>query len=338
MRKIYESNSTDPYFNLALEEYLFRIAKPEDRLLYLWQNGNTVVIGRNQNPWKECNLDELEKADAKLVRRLSGGGAVYHDLGNLNFTFISCFKENAVGENIEMIIRVLRTYGIEASFNGKNDIQAGQFKFSGNAYFEENNILCHHGTLLIDTDVGKMAKMLTVSPRKLESKGVDSVKSRIINLKELNPDISVNLLKRSLADAFWNIDSSAGNPAISEPEIIRLDEASEYGGEIALDEIMALRDRYLSRDWNFGSSPEFGIKLYGRYDWGEAELYLAVEDGIIKKAEISTDSLDVDLPSKIKKNILNTPFNEKELMTVKLPEIVNGKEIYVPGRNSALAL
>lgn len=142
MRKIYLSDSVDPYFNLALEEYLFYNTNPADQVLYLWQNYNTVVIGRNQNPWKECNLAELEKAGGKLVRRLSGGGAVYHDLGNLNFSFVSNFEKNKIRKNIEMIICVLRTHNIEAVFTGKNDIQVGPYKVCGNAYFEGNNMLC----------------------------------------------------------------------------------------------------------------------------------------------------------------------------------------------------
>lgn len=327
MRKIYFSDSVDPYFNLALEEYLFYNTNPADQVLYLWQNYNTVVIGRNQNPWKECNLAELEKADGKLVRRLSGGGAVYHDLGNLNFSFFSNFEKNKVRENIEMIICVLRTYNIEAVFTGKNDIQVGPYKVCGNAYFEGNNMLCHHGTLLLDTDINKLTKMLTVSQLKLESKGIDSVRSRIINLKDINSAITIEGLKASIVDAFLNesihsLMMSGLNVKVSNSKIIKIDEKSLLGSNMDFDEIMAIRSRYASWNWNFGSSPNFNVSITRQYKNGEIELCLIVEDGIIKQVRVSTDSLDVDLPFRIQNGIIDTAFDENQLLNITLPQIM----------------
>lgn len=310
--KIYCSNSTDAYFNLSLEEYLFHHSNSKNEILYLWQNDNTVVIGHNQNPWKECNLEELERVGGKLVRRRSGGGAVYHDLGNLNFTFISNFDKNRIIQNVEMVTHVLREFGIDAVYSGKNDIEVGSFKVSGNAYFEENKMLCHHGTLLCNTDIERLAKILHVSHQKLESKGIDSVQSRIKNIGEINPHVTVECLKKALAEVFWKrrVTSRFLNPII-----FYLNE--DYtGSEINMREVFALRERYESWDWNFGTSPGFNVTLSHHYPWGEVVLYLVVEDGIIKKVKVSTDALDVDLPSRIQSRVINGKFNEIQLINM----------------------
>lgn len=318
-RKIYYSHSIDPYFNLAFEEYLFRHSSLDDQILFLWQNDNTVVIGCNQNPWKECNLQELKKTGAKLVRRLSGGGAVYHDLGNLNFTFISNADKNRVRENIGVVTCVLKAFGIEAVFNEKNDIEVGAFKVSGNAYFEENNILCHHGTLLCNTDIDKLTSMLNVSRQKLESKGIESIRSRIKNLSDFNTDITVQGLKAALVEAFWSRNDTLST---TNPVIIQIDDGYR-GNEIDMGNVLTLRNRYSSWDWNYGASPEFNVTLSARYSFGEVVLYLMVENGIIKKVKVSTDALDVGLPAKIESRIVLTKYDEKELMSIMLPKICN---------------
>lgn len=307
MHKIYISKSYSPYFNLAFEEYLVRTHDPEDQVLFLWQNQNTVVIGRNQNPWKECNVEELERQGGHLVRRLSGGGAVFHDLGNLNFTFVSAFSEGKIKENIGLIIEALSLRGIPAAFSGKNDIMAEGYKISGNAFFVEDEILCHHGTLLVDTDFEKLNRILTVSRRKLESKGIDSVKSRVKNLKELNKDISIERFIADLVDRY----SSFGDL----PPIVSFVDESTENDYINRETVQTLMKRYQSWEWNFGSSPEFNLQISERFPWGEADLYLSVVDGIIVKAEIATDALDIDLPRKIKESIENKKFYYDEIIS-----------------------
>lgn len=308
MHKIYRSRSKNPYFNLAFEEYLVRRHDPRDETIFLWQNQNTVVIGRNQNPWKECNLEELNRQGGRLVRRLSGGGAVYHDLGNLNFTFVSAYSDKKIKENIGLIVEVLARNGILAVFSGKNDILVQNYKVSGNAYFVEEDILCHHGTLLVDVDSEQLSRILTVSRRKLESKGIDSIKSRVKNLKEFNDELFIEKLIHDLTEIFVPPDGvSCG--------AIFVDEWTETN-RIDREAVRQLMQRYESWEWNFGSSPEFNLKISERFQWGEIELYLLVKDGIIAGAEVSTDALDIDLPQRIRNQVCDRKFDYKELISL----------------------
>lgn len=308
MHKVYLSNTYNPYFNLAFEEYLVRRHNPTDQVLFLWQNQNTVVIGRNQNPWKECNLEELHRQEGRLVRRLSGGGAVYHDVGNLNFSFISAYSDGKVAENIGLIIKALSLNGINAVFSGKNDILVQEHKISGNAFFVEDDILCHHGTLLLDVDLKKMSRILTVSQHKLQSKGIDSVKSRVKNLAELSVDISIGSLKSGLQNTF--------SPVHRELYAFRISEETTEDEYVDLSAVHKLMKRFESWEWNFGSTPEFNIQISERFPWGGVDLFLLVKDGTITGAEVNTDALDIDLPQKIKDRILYTKFNHDELISI----------------------
>lgn len=277
--QLYISNSFDPAYNLALEEYFINTLPKGVKLFYLWQNKNTVVIGRNQNPYKECNLTAMKKDEVKLIRRLSGGGAVYHDMGNLNFTFISSEESCDIDRNIQIIIDALKEYNIEAEFNGRNDIIAEERKFSGNAFLTDNNMHCHHGTLLVDVDISKLMKYLTVSKLKIESKGIDSISSRVVNLKELAPEIEIENLKQSLIKRFSETYKC-------NPEIL-----SDFTNEKELESYM---EKYLSWDWNYSESPEFDMKLEKKFSWGIIEILLNIENGIIKNSKIFTDSIIID--------------------------------------------
>lgn len=320
MYKVYLSRSNNPYFNLAFEEYLVHNADKSEQVLFLWQNQNTVVIGRNQNPWKECNLQELNLQQGKLVRRLSGGGAVYHDLGNLNFTFISSFSEKKVEGNIGIIISALASNGIDAVFSGKNDILVQGYKVSGNAFFVENDILCHHGTLLIDSHLEKLNSFLTVSEQKLRSKGIDSVKARVKNLKELNEAITVETLIHSLTSVF-----------VPDGKDSVIEWVNEDCMENQFTNRKDLQERikgFESWDWNFGSSPEFNLHVSERFSWGEVDLYLIVKDGFVVDAEITTDALDIDLPYKIKNVIKNRKFDYDEIFSLLVSVQVGGEHLF----------
>ena len=317
MYKVYISKSNNPYFNLAFEEYLVHHADSDGQILFLWQNQNTVVIGRNQNPWKECDLEALEAQQGKLVRRNSGGGAVYHDLGNLNFTFISAYSEKKVEENVAFMIRALAANDIEAVFSGKNDILVQGYKVSGNAFFVEEDILCHHGTLLIDSNLQKLNSFLTVSEQKLRSKGIDSVKDRVKNLKALNAAITVENLTASLANVFASNDKDALIEGVDE----RILENNFAGREDLLERIK----RFESWDWNFGSSPEFNIQFSERFSWGEVQLYFVIKDGYIVETEVNSDALDVHLPYKINKCLQNRPFDYDEIIALLDSDQVQGQ-------------
>ena len=190
-----------PYPNFGMEEYLLYHVEEEECILYLWQNEKTVVIGRNQNAWKECRREELEAAGGHLVRRLSGGGAVFHDLGNLNFTFITRKDNYDVTKQTEVILRAVKKLGVNAERTGRNDITVDGRKFSGNAYYETGDFCYHHGTILLSVDKEEMARYLNVSREKLRSKSVDSVKSRVANLIEFVPDLTVRRMRDSLEES-----------------------------------------------------------------------------------------------------------------------------------------
>ena len=203
------SKKHDPYHNLALEDHLVSLLqadadKPDGLrgILYLWQNQDTVVIGRNQNAWSECQTGLLENEGGRLARRTTGGGAVYHDLGNLNFSLILPRRNFNLDDNFAMIISAVASQGIIAERSGRNDVLAGGRKFSGNAFSLRQDAGLHHGTLLIESDYTRLARYLNVAPAKLQAKGVASVKSRVINLCELCPTISVAAMFNAMEQAF----------------------------------------------------------------------------------------------------------------------------------------
>ena len=183
------SNSSNPYHNQGLEEYLLNTLKPNTCILYLWQNHNTVVIGKNQNPWQECRIKEMNAEGANLARRLSGGGAVYHDEGNLNFTFILPRQYYDEEKQTSVICQAVQNFGLYVEKTGRNDLTVNGKKFSGNAYFKRKDSAFHHGTLLINSDLTVLARYLNVSNAKLQAKGVRSVSSRVCNLQEMCPEI-----------------------------------------------------------------------------------------------------------------------------------------------------
>ena len=167
-----ESDQVNPYKNLAVEEYLLLHCEPQECILYLWQNQNTVVIGRNQNAWKECKVESLEENGGHLARRLSGGGAVYHDLGNLNFTFLVSKENYSIDRQLEVIVKAVQKLGAKAEKSGRNDILIDGKKFSGNAFYRHGDHCYHHGTIMVAVDKERLGSYLTVSTAKLQSKGV----------------------------------------------------------------------------------------------------------------------------------------------------------------------
>ncbi|MEG0693587.1 MAG: lipoate--protein ligase family protein, partial [Oscillospiraceae bacterium] len=168
---VIQSTKTEPYQNLALEEYLLHHVDEGECILYLWQNRQTVVVGRNQNCWKECKVEELKKDGGYVVRRLSGGGAVFHDLGNLNFTFLVRQEDYNLDRQLQVILKAVQKLGIRAEKSGRNDITVNGQKFSGNAFYSTNGHCYHHGTLLLNVDMENLTQYLNVSTEKLQSKG-----------------------------------------------------------------------------------------------------------------------------------------------------------------------
>lgn len=295
--ELFISNSFDPYFNLSLEEKLFNNIEENKIVLFLWQNENTVVIGRNQNAYKECDYDLLKKDGGKLARRLSGGGAVYHDLGNLNFTFLSKSSLFDINKNLNVITSALEKFNIEAEFSGRNDILVNGLKFSGNAYYYQDDRCYHHGTLLISSDLNKLTKYLTVSENKLKWKGIDSVRNRVTNLIKLNPNVNIDEVKEALIDSFKKIFQG---------DLCKKTIVSK--GDLALDNLIK---KYSSFDFIFGQSPAFDINITKKYDFGEMDINLSLKDGVIISVEIYSDSLDVRYINVLKQNLPGKIFDEK---------------------------
>lgn len=295
--KYYITNETDPYKNLALEEYLLLNVANDECILYLWQNENTVVIGRNQNPWKECKVKELEESGGRLVRRLSGGGAVYHDMGNLNFTFLVTKDNYSVDRQLEVIIKAVNNIGIPAMKSGRNDITVEGRKFSGNAFYSVGDKCYHHGTILVDVDMPNLSQYLNVSKAKLKSKGVDSVKSRVANLNEYVPDLTICRLKEELIKAFAEVYGA---------KPIQIDEK-----QLAKDKLMLGAEKFSSWEWIYGRKIEFSDCFERRFSWGDIELQLVVEGGIIKNCHAYSDSLDTELVEKIPNILTGSVFSIK---------------------------
>jgi len=198
------SNESNAYYNLAVEKLLLNASLSAPHL-FLWQSKNAVVIGAHQNPYAECNLAKMQEDGVQLTRRISGGGAVYHDLGNLNFCFV-CPKSLYSEENqTKLIANALLKQNINVELSGRNDLTVNGFKISGNAYYRTKQNCLHHGTLLIASDLTRLSSYLTPPIEKLEKSGVKSIKSRVINLSEVNADLTVEKVKNAIIEEFFAI-------------------------------------------------------------------------------------------------------------------------------------
>lgn len=275
---IFRTDGTNPYRNLALEEYLTFHTEPGECILYLWQNKQTVVIGKNQNCWRECRVTELERDGGHLSRRLSGGGAVYHDLGNLNFTFCVRKEDYDVGRQLQVIEQAVRSLGMDARRTGRNDIAIEGRKFSGNAFYRSGDFCYHHGTILMDVDKNQMSRYLNVSREKLNSNGVASVRSRVVNLRELRPGLTLDELVESLFHAFSQVYGFPSRPL----EESRIDQETVRRGE----------ERFSSWDWKYGRNIRFQYSGREKFPWGEVELQFQVDGGVIREVNVFSDGME----------------------------------------------
>lgn len=288
------SESVNPYENIALEEYLLKHVEPGECILYLWQNRKTVVIGYNQNPWKECRAEVLEAEGGYLARRLSGGGAVFHDMGNLNFTFLVREPDYDTQMQSEVILRAVQSFGIPAERNGRNDLTAKGRKFSGNAYYKSGVFCYHHGTILIRADKVEMGRYLNVSREKLRSKGVDSVRSRVVNLSEYVPDMSIEQMKEALIAAFG--------------QVYGLMPRELHAGRIDGEMLLAGVKRFGSWDWRYGRKIPFQHEMTRKLAWGEVTVQLDVSEGVVRQAAVWSDGLDVDFPGAAERALTGTRY------------------------------
>jgi len=269
MKKIIISREFDPYFNIAAENQLF-LDSDEDIHLFLWQNDASVIIGRNQNIYAECNLTYLKEHDIKVVRRFSGGGAVYHDKGNVNFTFITKEKTANQAKFIEIIKAAMAKLGIDCEFSGRNDLLYKNQKFSGHAYYTDGDNYMYHGTMLVNEDFKQLEKALSPSKLKLQSKGIKSVRSRVINLSSINSEITVEKVIQTFIETF---------------DCKNIEYISKANFKAPLEKMLS------SYDWLYAQSPKFDIELEKRYSFGNVSAYISVSDGMIQGIKINTDSL-----------------------------------------------
>ena len=293
------SKNTSPYHNLGLEEYLLYDVQQDECILYLWQNRHTVVIGVNQNPWKECHVKELERDGGFLARRMSGGGAVFHDLGNLNFTFLAHEDHYDVGRQLDVIVNAVKKFGIQAEKSGRNDITVDGKKFSGNAFYHSNGRCFHHGTILVDVNMSDLSRYLHVSQAKLQSKGVDSVRSRVVNLKQLTPAITIASLQHALIESFGEVYGGTVQPFPVE----RLNQ----------QDIQRIEAKYASWEWRLGRKLPFTAEYNNRFTWGDLTLQFCVEGGVIKDAIAYSDGMETAFIQAIGEALKGLAFSSKEI-------------------------
>ena len=291
--KFYKSQETNPYINLGIEKHLLERVDDDTLILYLWQNKNTVVIGKNQNPWAECCVSFAEEDGGFIARRQSGGGAVYHDLGNVNFTFISSKENMDVSRNMQIIQKACEKVGVKTEISGRNDILADGKKFSGNAFYNTKDKAYHHGTILVNADKEKMQKLLTPSKAKLIAKGVKSVTSRVVNLAELSESATCESVKDGILSAF----------------IETFNMSCEAIMDIDMDFVNSMAEEYSSWDFVFGKTIDFSVSLENRFSWGQVQLLLNVKDGIISDIQVFTDAMDSTLSETIEKALKGCKYD-----------------------------
>ena len=309
---IVTTDTVNPWHNLAMEEYLMGLCKSDSdpdparqfaAILFLWQNEHTVVIGRNQNAWAECRTGLLEEEGGYLARRSTGGGAVYHDLGNLNFSIILPRSRFDLGQSFQVILDAVRALGIDAVRSGRNDILIEERKFSGNAFRYHRGVALHHGTLMVDTNVEPLERYLNVSKTKLNSKAIKSVRSRVVNLIEVKTDLTIASLSSSVIDAFIAHYANGSDVHRLTTESLKEDEA-----------LLKLEARYASWDWRYGRSIDFDLKVEtGRHPWGQAELLFRVEQGVVNELVIYSDALDSDFIQTISDSLPGTRFHSENI-------------------------
>lgn len=302
-----KNEGKDPFYNLALEEYALKEIDVDEDFFILWQNENTVVVGRNQNTIEEINSKYIKENDVKVVRRMSGGGAVYHDLGNINYTFITRSDDSSkhnFKKFTKPVIDALESLGISAEFTGRNDITIDDKKISGNAQYYHQNKMLHHGTILFDVDGNTLKDVLNVKADKIESKGIKSVKSRVTSIsKQLKEPMTSTEFKDMLLKFILGTDDIASREyVLSDRDISNIEKLAE--------------EKYSTWDWVYGNSPKFELGQAKRYKGGNIDLRLNVKKGIIREFKIYGDFFGRKEVKEIENLIVGNKFEESVIRDI----------------------
>lgn len=296
----------DPMINLAIEEYCLKYLDPEETYLLFYINQPSIIIGKNQNTIEEINTKYVEDNGIKVVRRLSGGGAVYHDKGNLNFSFIT--KDD--GDSFhnfkkftEPVIKALEKVGFKAELSGRNDIMADGRKISGNAQFATRGRIFSHGTLLFDSEIEHVVSALNVKKEKIESKGIKSIRSRVANISELmDQKMTTEEFRKILLSYIFDTNGDVPEYQLTEKDWEKIHEIS--------------RDRYQKWEWNYGRSPKFNLQHSKRFPAGSIDLRLEVKKGIIQDCKIFGDFFGVGDIADIEKRLIGQQYDRKTISDV----------------------
>ncbi|MBT2735109.1 lipoate--protein ligase [Bacillus sp. ISL-7] len=294
---------TDPQINLAIEEYALKNLDINETYLLFYINEASIIIGKNQNTIEEINTEYVEGNGIKVVRRLSGGGAVYHDLGNLNFSFIT--KDDGGSFHnfrkfTEPVVAALKKLGVNAELSGRNDLEVGGRKISGNAQFSTKGRMFSHGTLMLNSEIENVVSALKVKKDKIESKGIKSVRSRVANISEfLTEKVEIDEFRSLLLKNIFE-----GQDEI--PEYVLTDEDWEMIYQLS-------KERYRNWEWNYGKSPKFNLQHSHRFPVGSIDVRLEVNKGVIENCKIYGDFFGVGEVSEIEEKLTGTRYGKNEI-------------------------
>lgn len=299
MKFISNNNINDPMVNLAMEEYVLKEIPTDDSYFLFYVNQPSIIIGKNQNTHEEINEQYTRENDIKAVRRVSGGGAVYHDEGNLNFSFIT----EDDGESFhnfkrftQPIVDALQDMGVNAALSGRNDIEIDGKKVSGNAMFSQKGRMFSHGTLMLESDVSEVQNALKVNPKKIESKGVKSVKGRIGNINDfLDERIDIDEFKRRILANIFDGEENIEEYKLSDEDWEKINKLSE--------------EKYQTWEWNFGKNPKYNFNVSHKFDAGLLDVRLDVKKGVIEHAKIFGDFFGVGEIVDIEERLIGVQHN-----------------------------